>query len=84
MKAPVKLKPTQAYLDQKAALRADRHRLVELIEEGISADPHSPVNRRPGRGGRITDYSEAPGLYVTFRLLDEENAELMALLDLMP
>jgi hypothetical protein len=83
MKAPVQLTWTWAYLDRKATLSLERRRSLELVEEGIAADPHSPVGRREGPDGTLFDYSEF-GLYVTFRFRDEVSVQLVDFVDLTP
>jgi hypothetical protein len=82
MKAPVNLTWTQAYLDRKATLSAERRRSLDLIEEGIAVDPHSPVRRREGPDGIRVDYSES-GLYVSFRFRDERTVQLLDFVDLV-
>lgn len=78
---PVNLRYTEEYAARKAALSDARRLSLSLIEEGIQVDPHGRYYRRDRPDGSVVDYSEQ-NLYVTFRLLDDETAEMMEFLDL--
>jgi hypothetical protein len=65
----------------RAELSDERRRSLELVEEGIIADPHGRLSRRDGPGGTIIDTSER-FLIVTYQLDDDEVPRMLDVLDL--
>lgn len=82
MTLPVTLKPTQVYLARKLLLDMERRQSLDLVEEGIEADPHGGLSRRDGAHGTTIDSSEF-GLIVSFRIVDDRAVELIDFVDLL-
>ena len=76
----MELTRTPDYEAKRASLSAERRLLLDLVEEGIAADPDRQALRKDredlGRGV-VIDVSE-PYLMVAFRRMDEQHGELIA------